>query len=104
MKISESFWAVEHWNVIDLIYRGNGQVSKVRIDSENLLVCASGIYCSPSCPLGAGWVSYNGSCYLFSNQKLKYTEAFAECGQLDSDLLYFYSESDRVMLIDRMYC
>nr|XP_022339806.1 C-type mannose receptor 2-like [Crassostrea virginica] len=60
-----------------------------------IILCYSGIYCSPSCPLGAGWVSYNGSCYLFSNQKMKYTEAFAECGQLDSDLLYFYSESDR---------
>lgn len=56
-----------------------------------------GALCYPSCPLGSGWVAYNGSCYLFSNHKLKYSEAFAECGQLDSDLLYFYTEADRVM-------
>lgn len=56
----------------------------------------TGSLCYPSCPLGTGWVAYNGSCYLFSNHKLKYSEAFAECGQLDSDLLYFYTEADRL--------
>ncbi|XP_062619543.1 macrophage mannose receptor 1-like, partial [Saccostrea cucullata] len=59
----------------------------------------SGVLCYPSCPLGRGWVTYNGSCYLFSNQKLKYSEAFTECGQLDSDLLYFYNEDERLDFI-----
>lgn len=65
---------------------------------QKIIQCiVSGALCYPSCPLGSGWVAYNGSCYLFSNHKLKYSEAFAECGQLDSDLLYFYTEADRVM-------
>ncbi|XP_048745666.2 lymphocyte antigen 75-like [Ostrea edulis] len=61
-----------------------------------LFLLFSNVICYPTCPLGSGWVTFNGSCYLFSTQKLKYTEAFTECEQLDSDLLYFYNEADRL--------